>query len=269
MRLLNDDEQKLFREEYQQKETEIQKNIAVYLSALVVATGWVFGPQSKPIIQICLGNEGANIFGILILLAVNVIFTCFLTYKSIEIHEITQFIAYLSPAESALQYWESWRRSSQSLTKMAFVRQHYMLGIVLVPFWVSILLLWGTHHLIYLEPGEIVQAIQRVQSEERVKMGQVSFSASPSLSIAPVSPSVQQPLAEMTGRLSRTLHTAQISWRFVLAFHYFPLLFFTVSWLAAGRKWRDIRHQKSGTPTFEKLEELGDTDQRNKASLLE
>jgi hypothetical protein len=60
MRLLNDAEQKLFREEYQQKETEIQKNIAVYLSALVVATGWVFGPQSKPIIQICLAVCGES-----------------------------------------------------------------------------------------------------------------------------------------------------------------------------------------------------------------
>src|SRR5436309_5162270 len=121
MHLLTDDEQNQFREEYRQKEAEVQKNIAVYLSALVVATGWIFGPQSRPILQIFLGNDGMNIFGVLILIAVNVIFTCFLTYKSIEIHETMQFVTYLSPHETGLQYWESWRRSRQSLTKAGFV----------------------------------------------------------------------------------------------------------------------------------------------------
>src|SRR6478672_2690891 len=91
LELLDKDAQKEFRADYRQTESEVQRNIAVYLSALVIATGWVFGPQSKPIEQLFLGNEAANLFGFIILIAINAIFASFLTYKSIQIHEIMQF----------------------------------------------------------------------------------------------------------------------------------------------------------------------------------
>src|SRR5438270_6595266 len=90
LELLDKDAQEAFRTDYRQTETDVQKNIAVYLSALVIATGWVFGPQSKPIEQLFLGNEGANLFGFIILMAINAIFASFLTYKSVQIHEIMQ-----------------------------------------------------------------------------------------------------------------------------------------------------------------------------------
>jgi hypothetical protein len=253
MRLLTDDEQKQFREEYQQKEAEVQKNIAVYLSALVVATGWIFGPQAKPVLQMFFGNDGMNIFGILILIAVNVVFTCFLTYKSIEIHEIMQFVTYLSPIETGLQYWESWRRSKQSLTKKGFVRQHYMAAIVLVPFWVSLLLLATTHHWIWTEPRILADEIQKIQAESAKSSQPNTQAQGASL---PTYGANTEPSKAVEDRLSKTLGTAKAWWYAVAVFHYIPLLFFGVSWLAGGKKWKEIQKLQLSKPEFKELKPI-------------
>jgi hypothetical protein len=256
MRLLTDDEQKQFREEYQQKEAEVQKNIAVYLSALVVATGWIFGPQAKPVLQIFLGSDGMNIFGVLILIAVNVVFTCFLTYKSIEIHEIMQFVTYLSPVQTGLQYWESWRRSQQSLTKKGFVRQHYMGAIILVPFWVSLLLLAATHHWIWTDAKTLAQEIQKAQESAKTSQPITQSQGAPSTA----SGGSTAPSQEFVHRLGLTLHIARVWWYIVAAFHYIPLLFFAVSWLAGSKKWKEIQNLQPSKPSFDKLEPHEDDD---------
>jgi NADH:ubiquinone oxidoreductase subunit 3 (subunit A) len=262
MRLLTDDEQKQFREEYQQKETEVQKNIAVYLSALVVATGWIFGPQAKPVLQMFLGNDGMNIFGVLILIAINVVFTCFLTYKSIEIHEIMQFVTYLSPLETGLQYWESWRRSKQSLTKKWFTRQHYIVAIILVPFWVSVLLLAVTHYWIWAAPRTLAKEIHKVQESAKTSQSNTQAQETPSMA----SERSTEPSQEFVDRLSGTLHSAKVWWYIVTVFHYFPLLFFAVSWRVGGKKWKEIKNLQPSKPTFDKLEPPNDDDAGGQAS---
>jgi hypothetical protein len=240
--MLTPEEQTQFREEFQQKEAEIQRNIAVYLSALVVIAGWVFGPQARPIFQILLGNDGANIFAVFAVLAVNVVFTCFLVYKSIEIHEIMQFVVLLSPSDSALQYWESWRRSPQSLTKKFWVRQHYMVAIGLIPFWVSVLMLWGTHHLIWQSPVALAQEIYQIQAAEPSK----SVAITPSVAVS----------SPWSDNLARMIQSARIWWRVVFCFHYIPLLFFAVTWIVANRQWVRIRHLKSDVPDFHALDTI-------------
>ena len=56
MRLLTKEEQDSFREDFRETEKEIQKYIGVYLSGLILVTGWIVGPQSKPVLEIALGN---------------------------------------------------------------------------------------------------------------------------------------------------------------------------------------------------------------------
>jgi hypothetical protein len=52
MRLLTKEEQDSFREDFRETEKEIQKYIGVYLSGLILVTGWIVGPQSKPVLEI-------------------------------------------------------------------------------------------------------------------------------------------------------------------------------------------------------------------------
>ena len=52
-----------------------------------------------------LGNEGYNLYALLLLVVLNIIFINFLIYKSLIVHEITQFISYLSKPESGFNYW--------------------------------------------------------------------------------------------------------------------------------------------------------------------
>lgn len=257
MRLLNDEEQKQFRAEYQQLENEVQKNIAVYFSALVVAAGWIFGPQSKPIIQIFLGNEGTNIFGLLILLGVNVIFTSFLTYKSIRIQEIMQFVAYLSPSDCGIQYWESWRRSPQSLTKKAFARQHHMATIILVPFWVSIFLLWGTHHLIWTNPRDLAKELQRFERDGVIATDPSAPIASSST--AATVPALVPPSKDSIERIGYRLGIAKRWWWAALVFHYIPVIFFAVSWPVANKKWSEIQKLKT-MPDFKNLVQIQESE---------
>ena len=77
LRHLTEREQETFRRDFQDKEREIQRYIGVYLSGLVIVTGWVIGPQSRPILAMALGNDGYNVYAFLIFLVLNIVFTNF------------------------------------------------------------------------------------------------------------------------------------------------------------------------------------------------
>jgi hypothetical protein len=170
-----------------------------------------------------------------------------------------QFVTYLSPLETGLQYWESWQRSPQSLTKKGFVRQHYMGVIILVPFWGSLLLLAAIHHWIWMEPKVLAWEIQKIQAES-TKANQLNTQAERAPSL--VSGGSTEPSQEFVKRLDGTLHTGKRWWYIVAAFHYVPLLFFAVSWLAGGKKWKEIQSLQPSKPTFDKLEPPKDDDAR-------
>jgi hypothetical protein len=257
--LLDKDAQKEFRADYRQTESEVQKNIAVYLSALVVATGWVFGPQSKPIEQLFLGNEAVNLFGFIILIAINAIFASFLTYKSIQIHEIMQFVTMLSPDDSPLQYWEAWRRSGKWSLSKGLTRILYFVAISLVPLWVSGILLWGTLHYIRQDPRDIAVKIQQMEEPRAsadAKQADSSQHSSGGKSDSKISAPSQQDsekearLDALTKRVAPRLRLAKCCLIVVSVFHSIPIWFFLVTWLGADSKWKKVRQFKN-MPDFD------------------
>src|SRR4051812_47477564 len=105
-RQFNDKELETFRRDFQDKEREIQRYIGVYLSGLVLFTGWIVGPQSRPLLAMALGNGGYNIYAFLIFVVLNIVFTNFLIYKSIIIHVITQFMTVVAKDDSSFLSWD-------------------------------------------------------------------------------------------------------------------------------------------------------------------
>ena len=259
LELLDKDAQKEFRADYRQTEAEVQRNIAVYLSALVIATGWVFGPQAKPIEQLFLGNEGVNLFGFIILMAINAIFASFLTYKSVQIHEIMQFVTMLSPMDSPLLYWEAWRRSSKWSLSKGLTRVLYFVAISLVPLWVSGLLAWGTLHYTWQAPCDIAAKIQKMQDDralsnlaEKAKDSN-SGRAEPKLpksSDAAPNCETDTMLGALKVRVEPRLRLANWCLLSVGIFHFIPIWFFIVTWLSADRKWAKIRKLRN-LPDFD------------------
>jgi hypothetical protein len=87
--------------------------------------------------------------------------TISLIYKSIEIHEVTQFAVYFSESNSAANYWESWRRSSNNYAR--FARIVYSPLLFLVPIGLSCLILIPTGVILYSKPQELINRIKDYQ----------------------------------------------------------------------------------------------------------
>lgn len=202
---LTAEEQLLSRAEFKDKEKEIQKYISVYLSALVVVTGWIIGPQAKGMIEIALGNEGQSVFGIFVIVGVNIVFSCFLTYKSIIIHEIMQFVTYLSPPSATFHTWDAWRSSPQGATRP--VRAVYTLLISLVPIFVSSAIMFGLYVLLHTDPSRLVKQAAGSVSVEALRV-------------------------VFTG--------ARVVWWVFLLTHLIPLWFFYENVVPTRRRWAKI-----------------------------
>lgn len=235
MYLLNTEEIQTFREEYQEREKEIQRYIGVYLSGLVLITGWIVGPQSTPIVKMVLGNEGYNVYGVMVIIALNVIFTCFLLYKSLLVHEINQFLTYQT-GETGYRYWESWRRSKYSATR--FARGLYSGLLAILPVAVSAILLVGLYQLFYTDPQSLVEQLAR--AEGKVAAGSESAS-------------LQSTLLD-PAHLQRVL-TKAFNWFYVVAgIHILPLLFLWLNWKPNDMRWERINKLRSGTVEYKDLD---------------
>jgi hypothetical protein len=114
---LNQSQIEVFRAEYLSIERDIQRFITIYLSAIGVGISWLIGPGKLDIAYAVSGNAGRNIFFLLALALINLVFFCLVLYKGIEIHELAQFTTYFADERSPVDLWEQWRRSSASLTK--------------------------------------------------------------------------------------------------------------------------------------------------------
>ncbi len=221
MRWLTEDEQKAFRDDYRDVEREVQKYIGVYLTGLVLVIGWIMGPQSKPLIEMALGNQGLNIFGLLLLAALNSLFTSFLIYKSLQIHEITQFMTVLSDTENGFMYWEQWRRSPHSTTNGS-VRNLYYFQLSILPLGVSALIMFSVLALIRKESSFLIGQLQATGNT--------------------VSPQ----------QLSLVLWWAFIIWLPVAALHLIPLYYFYVNVIPTKARWDKIDQLKMPRPLFRK-----------------
>ncbi len=141
MRWLTPDEEAALREDFRGNEREIQKSFWMYITALLVLLAAIVGAGSRPLLRMVTGNGGYNAIAFLALAVCNVMYTCYLLYRSLSIHETMQLLILLSPPESGLLNWEAWRRSNQSATRP--VRAVYMAVLFGLPLLVSIAILGG------------------------------------------------------------------------------------------------------------------------------
>ncbi len=147
----SDDDLRVFREEYQQLEKDINTYIGLYLSGLLIVTGYVLGKDAKSLHDMIGGNAGYNIYAFLVLGWGNLVFGAALAYKSLDIQEITQFITANSAQGGIYPVWESWRRSdADSLTKKS---RPINFGLQLsIPICTQLLLLFGVFRSYHLRP---------------------------------------------------------------------------------------------------------------------
>lgn len=223
---LSEKQQETFRKDFQEKEREVQRYIGVYLSGLVLVTGWIIGPQSKPMLSVVLGNSGYNVYGLFVFVVLNIIFTSFLIYKSLIIHEITQFVAYLSPPDSKFNYWENWRRSPQSATRRT--RAIYTLLLAVFPIGVSFAIMYGAGQLLYSDPQSLVNQLSAIESP--VNAAQTAAGEATAAFVNPVSPE----------HLSKVFESARINYWIIAALHLIPLWFFFENAVPVNRQWRKI-----------------------------
>ncbi len=277
MRHLTSEEVEQFRTEYRDTEREVQKNIGFYLSALVVASGWILGPQAKSFDEMILGNGGRNIYAFLAIIGVNVAFSVFLSEKSIIIHEISQFIFHQAPDDNPVLNWEAWRRSKQSLSKR--VRAMYTITIVTLPILVSAILLYVVWSYAWADPrtlatridAERALGIATHQTNIRVispsplptsartvpKQTHANQPGGPREQEVPAVPPVQLPAAPPTDvhALSTVLTDVRFWYKIVAVAHILPLWFFWVSARTGKEQWDKLFAQRPNVPRFLTLNE--------------
>jgi hypothetical protein len=146
-RLLTADEQRQFRQDVLSREAEIEKTIALYMTAMVLSIAWVIR-SDKQLLQMLLDNSGYNIYSLLLVSLINACFLSFATYKNLIVHEYAQFLFYLSPTDCGYSYWESWRRHSPGVSK--WLRGCYYSWVHLVaPAAVSATLLFAIYRVLW------------------------------------------------------------------------------------------------------------------------
>jgi|GEM_PF-5199247 len=224
VRQLSREEQALFRKDFQDKESEINRYIAVYLSALAVVTGWIIGPQSKGIIELVVGNNGYNLLFWFVIVFINLVFSCFLTYKGLIIHDIMQFVTYTAESGSALLAWESWRRSRNSATLR--VRSLYGGLIAAIPMIVAVVMMIAIFCFLMRPSEDLVAWGSSTRTGVLLDLRQV--------------------------QLARRIGWG--CWIAMLILHILPLKMFIESIGPTRQRWQHILAARSDIPCFDNLE---------------
>jgi hypothetical protein len=245
MNLVEDQQLAPFRTEYLEREKEIQRYIGVYLSGVVIVFSWILGPQAKPLNEIALGNDGYNIYAFLIFSVVNALFMTFLIYKSLDVHDTTQFITVLAKPSSLYAFWEDWRRSKHSATKP--VRTLYFIALALLPTIIAITLLFFAGSKLFASDDSLKNQLVRIETaHEDVRVtspganqssGPIPQSTAPALSAVEVSAQ----LANVTS----VFRTARIFFVLVIGLHFIPISFFWHNTVPTKRRWTAIAELKN------------------------
>lgn len=139
-RPLSEGEAIALREDLRTADQEVQSYFRIYyIVGLIGVAAWLVSPEVKPLNELLKGNGGYNVFVPIAIAFLNSVSTTYLLYKSIEIHEIAQFISYGSEPKSGFLGWEQWRRSKASAT--LWPRRLYAPFLTIVPLGVSALLI--------------------------------------------------------------------------------------------------------------------------------
>jgi hypothetical protein len=267
---LTSEEKEAFREDYREKDREVQRNIGIYLSGLILITGWLIGPQTKPLIKMALDNDGYNLFGFIIVAALNAIFLCFLIYKSLLIHEIMQFVVVHSERESGFNYWEAWRRSPQSATNGSVRIIYNGLVLLLLPLFVSIGILVPLGYLIHA--GDTQKLSELLKQHEVSASSTASPQPSPAAPPVPaqntseVQPATETPLAQPSPVASSLAASPdqlnsvfRLVWWFfwgVVILHLLPIWFFFHNVYFVSRRWKVINKKQIPPDIYQNLGQI-------------
>jgi len=141
MRWLTPDEEEALRIDFRDNERELLRSFWTYLAGVVVILGWIVAPGAQPLLRMLAGNAGYNAFAFLALALFNVMFACYMMYRSLNIHETMQLLVMRAPPDSAMLHWEAFRRSNQSPARP--VRPFYFAVLLGLPLLVSIAIMFG------------------------------------------------------------------------------------------------------------------------------
>ncbi len=196
-----------------------------------------------------LGNDGYNIYAFLIFVVLNIIFTNFLIYKSIIIHEITQFMTVVAKPNSGFVYWDSWRRSSQSATKP--VRAIYTLTLSVLPIAVSFLIMFGVWNLLKTDPNQLANRISVFETPITLER---TGSKDGMGGVGSVGERNQTPSTSVSAeQLASVLGKARIWFWIVLGLHLVPFSFFYVNVVPTNKRWREILRARGSGLLFHNL----------------
>jgi hypothetical protein len=254
MDLLDDRQLAPFRKEYLEREREIQRYIGVYLSGVVIVCSWLVGPQTKPLDEMALGNNGYNIYAFLVISVVNALFITFLIYKSLDVHDTTQFVTVYAKPGSIYTRWEKWRRGKYSITKP--VRTLYFVALALLPTVMALLLLVFAGSKLFTSEESLKD--QLVQIENNRSATRVASANLPTPSPSPM-PDQPADVGDQLARTEAVFGVARILFLLVCALHLMPLLFFYRNAGPTQQQWEVVAElkeaQRRGIPpdSFEAL----------------
>ncbi|HWN10026.1 MAG TPA: hypothetical protein VNO50_12310 [Pyrinomonadaceae bacterium] len=238
MHLLEDDKLAPFRTEYLEREKEIQRYIGVYLSGVVIVFGWIIGPQSKPLNEMALGNNGYNIFAFLIISVVNALFITFLIYKSLDVHDTTQFITVLAQPNSVYRFWENWRRSKHSVTKP--VRTGYFIALAFLPAIMALLLLAFSASKIFASDESLRSQLVEIENRRPVNEASIPFTDAQANLPAPNATDVSAQFV----RVRSVFNYGIVAFFLVVGLHFVPGWFFYYNAGPTTREWKTIMEFK-------------------------
>lgn len=234
MNLLDDRQLAPFRKEYLEREKEIQRYIGVYLSGVVIVFSWMIGPQSKPLNDMALGNGGYNIYAFLVISVVNALFITFLIYKSLDVHDTTQFITVLAKPNSVYTFWENWRRGKHSATKP--VRTIYFIALALLPAVMAVMLLLFAGSKIFSSEESLKHQLVEIEN------GRQTTEILSTLTDAQAPFPVQRPtdVSEQLVRIQSVFSMAKWLFLVVAILHFVPLWFFYHNTTPTKQRWEAI-----------------------------
>jgi hypothetical protein len=225
-RPLTESEAIAFREDLRAADQEVQSYFRIYyIVGLIGVAAWLISPQSKPLIELMLGNGGYNVYVPIAIAFLNSVSVTYVLYKSIEIHEIAQFIAYASTDDSAFVGWEEWRRGPTSATR--WPRRLYTPALTLVPVAVSIGLIYASCRIVNTSVADLVSAASQaapkvVGAAERSTQGPLPTTGAPEDSTQVPLPSPVVFSKEQIESISAVYSKAKVWLWIVIALHAIP-----------------------------------------------
>lgn len=222
-----------FRGEIRAIDSDIQTFFRLYyITGIAAISGWLISSNTQSLQSIVVGNRGINVVALLVFAFLNCVALTFLLYRSIEIHELAQFLVCSSSGTAAAVQWERWRKSKRGVTRIA-KRVHTPL-LTIVPILVSCALLTIS-----------ASALMSLTHEHgsRASLNTPLSRVIDSLADASHSRRIVTPPSNQPGHLARSGTTLPGTWLlfgFVILAHFLPGLLIYEHLTRVNRRWKII-----------------------------